>query len=55
MFKITWGWGNRKTFPTWREMMAWIEAHADEVEGGMFSVKRYVKGADNEWYPLGED
>ena len=54
MFRITWGWGQRREFLTEAQMAAWIEANEDEL-GGMFGVKRYVRGADERWYPLGED
>lgn len=54
IFKLTWGWGGGKTFPTHKEMIQWRGEHEEEIEG-MFPSRTHVLGTDGNWYELAND
>lgn len=51
MFKLTWGWGQSKTFHSYNQMMRFIEDNEEELES-IFGLKEYIRGSDDNWYPL---
>lgn len=54
MFKLTWGWGQSKTFHSRNQMMKFIENNEEELKS-IFGLKEYIRGSDDNWYPLGEE